>query len=347
MNLSDRINAFSFLGKEIKSFINQLNTSEVEDKYLGLMTAVEQSFYHNGWFTKVEVMRALDGISLFLTEAELNNWVKDYAETFNNASEKSIGIVMAGNIPLVGFHDFLTVLIAGFNAQVKMAGDDKLLLPALLGLLENDFPELKTQVKLVDRLVDFDAVIATGSNNTSRYFESYFSKVPNIIRKNRTSIAVLNGEESKEDLELLGSDIFHFYGLGCRNVSKVYIPEELNTDKLFEALLPYQHVTESKKYMNNYMYHQTLFLMNNDNILDNGFVVFKEDEKLHSPLGVLFIERYSDIRKLEAQLTKLKDQIQCIVGKGYLAFGNAQCPRLIDYADDVNTLDFLAHLNRN
>ena len=121
-------------------------------------------------------------------------------------------------------------------------------------------------MKFVDRLVDFDAVIATGSNNTSRYFESYFSKVPNIIRKNRTSIAVLNGEESKEDLELLGSDIFHFYGLGCRNVSKVYIPEEFNTDKLFEALLPYQHVTESKKYMNNYMYHQTLFLMNNDNI---------------------------------------------------------------------------------
>ena len=347
MNLSDRISAFSVLGNELKNFINQVNASEVEEKYLGLASAVEQSFYHNGWFTKVEVMRAIGGISSFLKDSELKSWVGNHQETFNNSSEKSIGIVMAGNIPLVGFHDFLSVLISGFDAQIKMAGDDKLLLPAILDLLEKDFPELKNHVKFVDRLVDFDAVIATGSNNTSRYFESYFSKVPNIIRKNRTSIAVLNGEESKEDLELLGSDIFHFYGLGCRNVSKVYIPEEFNTDKLFEALLPYQHVMESKKYMNNYMYHQTLFLMNNDNILDNGFVVFKEDEKLHSPLGVLFIERYSDIRKLEVQLTKLKDQIQCIVGKGYLAFGNAQCPRLIDYADDVNTLNFLAHLNRN
>jgi len=347
LKLSERIDALSFLGKELNNFINQLKTSEVEEKYLGLFTAVEQSFYHNGWFTKAEVMRAIHGISLFLNDKELKNWVCDYDELFHNSSEKSIGIVMAGNIPLVGFHDLLSVLIAGFNSQVKMATDDKLLLPAILDLLENDFPELNNHVKLVERLVDFDAVIATGSNNTARYFESYFSRVPNIIRKNRTSVAVLNGEETKEELELLGSDIFQFYGLGCRNVSKVYIPEEFNTDRLFEALIPQQGVTESKKYMNNYMYHQTLFLMNDDSILDNGFIVFKEDKSLHSPLGVLFIERYSEFHKLEEELTKLKEQIQCIVGKGYLEFGKAQCPRLIDYADGVNTLFFLAQLNRN
>lgn len=347
MKLSERIDAFVFLGIELREFIKQLNANQIDEKYTDLMNAVEQSFYHNGWFTREEVVRSLEGISLFLNEKELQSWVSEYDEVFETSSEKSIGIIMAGNIPLVGFHDFLSVVISGFVAQVKMASDDKLLLPSLIELLENNFPAIKDRVKFVDKLKGYDAVIATGSNNSSRYFESYFSGVPNIIRKNRTSVSVLTGDETDEELNLLGSDIFHYYGLGCRNVSKVYIPENFNTDKLFKALISYQYVNVSKKYMNNYLYHQTLFLMNNEAILDNGFIVFKEDKGLHSPLGVLFIERYSDIRKLEKDLTKLKDQIQCIVGAGYLDFGKAQCPRLVDYADNVNTLEFLAQLNRN
>ncbi|MBD77701.1 MAG: acyl-CoA reductase [Crocinitomicaceae bacterium] len=346
MKVQDRIDAFSILGKELKTYIDQTELDSVGDKYSALNDSVEQSFYHNGWFVKDEVLRAIKGIIRFLNKEELQQWVANYSSLFDQPATKRVGVIMAGNVPLVGFHDMLCVLISGYQVSVKLSSDDKLLLPAIWRLMEEVSPELYKRVDYVDRLEGYDAVIATGSNNTSRYFESYFSKVPNIIRKNRTSVGVLTGEETEQELDLLASDIFQYYGLGCRNVSKVYVPESYDVDILFKAMLPYQYVTDNKKYMNNYLYHQTLFLMNDDSILDNGFIVLKEDNNLHSPLGVLFVERYSDVHKLGVELTKLKDQIQCYVGKDYLAFGQAQIPRLNDYADNVNTLDFLAQLKR-
>lgn len=259
-----------------------------------------------------------------------------------------IGLILAGNIPLVGFHDVLCVLASGHHALIKASSNDTRLIKYILNLLVEIAPEFKTRFTFVERLAHFDAVIATGSNNTSRYFEYYFGKVPHIIRKNRNSIALLTGNETKEQLFLLGHDIFDFFGLGCRNVSKLLVPAGYDFVPFFEAVEPHQPIIHHHKYNNNYDYNKSIYLVNSDKHLDNGFLLVKEDERLASPLAVLYFEYYDDMPAATSRLAELSEAIQCIVTHGHIDIGNqvvdfgqSQQPRLWDYADGVDTMAFL------
>ncbi len=304
--------------------------------------------HHNAWFTEAEVNKALLSLSKMLNTQDLDTW---FEQININPSTKKVGLILAGNIPLVGFHDVLCVLATGNIALIKMSSADDKLLPALLKQLVAFEPELATHINYVERLKDFDAIIATGSNNTSRYFDYYFGKVPNIIRKNRNSIAVLSGEETTTDLENLGHDIFDYFGLGCRNVSKVYVPENYDMKNFFEPIEQYQKIIDHFKYNNNYDYNKSIYLVNGVKHLDNGFILVKEDENFGSPLAVLFYEEYNTIEQIEAKLNEQDEQIQCVVSnlplkinKEKVGFGDSQNPKLWDYADNVNTIDFLQSL---
>ncbi|UYW02247.1 acyl-CoA reductase [Flavobacterium agricola] len=302
----------------------------------------------NGWFTPEQVYFAIQSWAEALTETNLNTWVNAYADTENKPS-KTIGLILAGNIPLVGFHDFLSVLITGNKALVKLSSNDQNLLPFLASYLIKINPDLTNQITFVKgKLEGFDAVIATGSNNTSRYFDFYFSNVPNIIRKNRNSVAILTGNESLEQLTALGQDIFTYFGLGCRNVSKLFVPENYDFKLFFEAMYAYKDVIYYEKYANNYDYNKAVYLMSLFSILDNEFMTLKEDAGYASPISSVFYERYTD---LEAVLNKIEtdnQQIQCVVSnsikKGHVAFGETQHPKLWDYADNVDTIQFLLKL---
>ena len=304
--------------------------------------------HHNAWFTEAEVNKALLSLSKMLNIQDLETWF----EHINiNPSPKKVGLILAGNIPLVGFHDVLCVLATGNIALIKMSSADDKLLPALLKQVVVFEPELAAQISYVERLKDFDAIIATGSNNTSRYFDYYFGKVPNIIRKNRNSVAVLSGEETTTDLENLGHDIFDYFGLGCRNVAKIYVPENYDMKNFFEPIEQYQKIIDHFKYNNNYDYNKSIYLVNGVKHLDNGFILVKEDENFVSPLAVLFYEEYNTIEQIEAKLNEQNEQIQCVVSnlplkinKEKVGFGDSQNPKLWDYADNVNTIDFLQSL---
>jgi hypothetical protein len=256
---------------------------------------------------------------------------------------------MAGNIPLVGFHDFLSVLISGHFLLAKLSSDDDVLMRKLANMLVAIEPAFANNFEFVDLLKEADAIIATGSDNTARYFEYYFSKRPHIIRKNRTSVGILTGHEETEDLRNLGEDIFRYYGLGCRNVSKVFVPEGYTFDKLFEANEHRQNILEHHKYHNNYDYNKSILLVNREPHFDNGFLLITPSQQLVSPISVLFYETFSSLHDLRAKLTAVKDKLQCVVSahgwlEGSIPFGQAQCPMVWDYADGVDTLNFLQKL---
>jgi len=302
----------------------------------------------NGWFTIEEVEKSLTSLSKMLNKHDLEQWFKNIKL---NESLKKVGLILAGNIPLVGFHDVLCVLATGNIAVIKLSSSDDKLLPALLKMLISFEPTLANHIEYAERLKDFDAIIATGSNNTSRYFDYYFSKVPNIIRKNRNSVAVLNGKETISEIENLGHDVFDYFGLGCRNVSKVYVPKGYDLKNLFEPLEKYQPIINHFKYNNNYDYNKSIYLVNAVKHFDNGFLLVKEDENFVSPLAVLFYEEYSDINTIEEKLNAQDEQIQCVVSnldlninKEKIGFGDSQNPKLWDYADNVNTIEFLQTL---
>lgn len=253
---------------------------------------------------------------------------------------------MAGNIPLVGFHDFLSVLISGHNVLVKQSSNDKHLLPFLAKYLEVVEPKFKGKIKFTEeKLENFDVVIATGSDNTARYFEYYFKNKPSIIRKNRNSVAVLSGNETQEQLEALSEDIFRYYGLGCRNVSKLFVPKNYNFEAFFKGVFHWNSIINGAKYANNYDYNKAVYLMSEFDILENGFLMIKEDASFASPIATMFYEYYSNETELKSKIEKNKNNIQCIVGQGFdsneIAFGKTQQPNLWDYADDVDTIAFL------
>lgn len=303
---------------------------------------------HNAWFTEAEVERALNSLHQMLNQQDLETWFKDIRVS---DTPKKVGLILAGNIPMVGFHDVISVLATGNIALIKLSSADDKLLPALLAELVKIEPLLKDHIVYVDRLKDFDAVIATGSNNTSRYFEFYFGKGPNIIRKNRNSVAVITGNESKEELALLGHDIFDYFGLGCRNVSKLYIPEGYDIKNFFEPIEGFKDIINHFKYNNNYDYNKSIYLVNLKHHYDNGFLLLTEGESLSSPLAVLYYETYTNIEQLEELLRNKAEDIQCIVSNAalkldtaVLGFGQSQTPKLWDYADNVNTIFFLNSL---
>ena len=305
---------------------------------------IKLSQSHNGWYTPENVYYAIRSWSEALTNDNLNLWLSKYS--FENIKTKSIGIILAGNIPLVGFHDFLSVLISGHKVLIKTSTNDQKLLPYLVKYLVSIDENFKNHITFVDgKLENYDAIIATGSNNTARYFEYYFKDKPSIIRKSRNSVAVLNGSESKEQMIALGEDIFRYFGLGCRNVSKLFIPRNYNFDQFFNGMFPYQDVIKYEKYANNYDYNKAVFLMSNFALLDNEFLTIKEDASYASPIASVFYEYYDDFEVLKSKLSAEKDQIQCIVSNNLIdnsiAFGETQKPNLWDYADDVDTISFL------
>lgn len=335
LTVEERIESFVALGKW---FADTSSTA--------FETLTQKAINGNSWFTPQHIENAFEAWSQVLIRAKIEEWLQPYSFTH---SPKKVGLVLAGNVPLVGFHDVLSTLISGNQALVKCASQDAVLIKASIEALAEHAPQLASQVTWVDRLTDFDAVIATGSDNTSRYFEYYFAKHPHIIRKNRVSVALLNGKESDEELKALGNDIFTYYGLGCRNVAKVFVPENYDLPQLIPHFEPFEKVLDHHKYQNNYDYNKSIYLVNREQHLDNGFLLLKETKDLVSPISVLFVERYKNEAQLSLNLASMQDKIQCIVSQngaydGSIPFGEAQKPELWDYADGVDTLDFLCSL---
>jgi hypothetical protein len=338
MNIQERISAFNKLGNWLK----QLNSEELS--YLGNTAKA-----HNGWFIPENVELALKGVQKWLDSETLGLWLDRYALPEENTKPQTVGVVMAGNIPLVGFHDFLSVLISGNKVQAKLSSQDPVLLKVVVEKLIEIEPRFSNYIDFVERLHNMDAVIATGSNNTSRYFDYYFGKYPHIIRKNRTSCAILSGEEDKDDLVNLGKDIFYYFGLGCRNISKLFVPQNYDFSALIEGLDDYKHVMDNHKYANNYHYNRSIFLVNCVPHLDAGFCLFQKNESLSSPTSVIYFQEYALPDQLAEMISEKLDQIQCIVSKdgrfrNSLKFGQAQEPELWDYADGIDTMRFLKGL---
>jgi hypothetical protein len=346
MNLNDRIGLFERLGTNISSYLKNGFPTDFKQ-------AIEQSKQHNPWFTEEHILFALRSISALLEKDKLSKWLEPYRMELKCAKPAKVAVIMAGNIPLVGFHDFLCVLISGNTFIGKLSSQDKFLLPAIKTELVSIEPSIEDAIILTEEMLKgFEAVIATGSDNSSRYFEYYFGKYPHIIRKNRNSIAILNGNESREGLEALANDIFLYFGLGCRNVTKIYVPAAYNFTTLLEAFNIYKdRLSMHNKYMNNYEYNKSIYLINQIEHLDNSYCLLKEDITIASPISVLYYEYYKDLDSILKTISALRDKIQCLVAGEVLTdftvpFGKSQQPELWDYSDGVNTLKFLIDLRR-
>jgi len=352
MTLTETKKAFIELGKFLSQFSlndnrQQRDVLHNELFYNDFISLIELSKSHNGWFTEEQVYHAVHQWAAALTPENLDEWLNNY--NFSTTEPKTVGLILAGNIPLVGFHDFLSVLMAGHSALVKLSSNDKHLLPFLGKYLIAVEPAMECRVTFTEEKMEgFDAVIATGSNNTARYFEYYFRNKPSIIRKSRNSVAVLTGNETNDELVALGEDIFRYFGLGCRNVSKLFVPKDYDFKNFFEAMYAYKDVIFYEKYANNYDYNKAVFLMSNFKLLDNEFLTIKEDVSHASPISSVFYEYYEDLAAIEARLEAEHEQIQCIVGskaiKNSIPFGQTQQPGLSDYADNVDTILFLSKI---
>ena len=348
----DKKHCFIQLGKFLSQFSLEQNTKKDDVQHNDLffdrfVDLIHLSQSHNGWFTPEHVYHSVQSWANALTEENLNQWLSRY--DFSSIEPKTVGLILAGNIPLVGFHDFLSVLVSGHKVLVKTSSNDQHLIQFLANYLIAVNPEIENFITFTDgKLENFDAVIATGSNNTARYFEFYFKDKPSIIRKNRNSVAVLTGNETPEDLALLGEDIFRYFGLGCRNVSKLFVPKDYDFQPFFQAIYEYKDVIFYEKYSNNYDYNKAVFLMSNFKLLDNEFLTLKEDKSYASPISSVFYEYYENIEDLKKQLENDAEQIQCVVSKNLIPnsipFGKTQQPELWDYADNVDTLQFLLEI---
>lgn len=338
MNLEKRISAFAKLGDLLKSVY-------------GKQLIEEWSFaahQKNNWFTPENVVLSIDSIAeSFLNDEKLRNWTSYYS--FPEFTNKKVGVIMAGNIPLVGFHDALAVLISGNRLFVKPSSQDEYLFKQLVSQLLIIEPDFEKQIVFTEKMNEVEAIIATGSDNSSNYFEYYFKHIPNIIRKNRSSVAILRGDESDKTMELLGADILQYYGLGCRNVSKLFVNEAFKPDYFYENTKDWDIVMMNHKYKNNYDYNRSILLVNQTPHFDNNFLILKESTDLVSPISVVFFEKYKSIADLEEKLNNHSGKIQCVLSEngwysGSLPIGAAQCPSLMDYADGVDTLAFLTSL---
>lgn len=308
-----------------------------------------RAYVTNNWFTEEFVVKAVNAWADELTEHKLKIWLSDY-DTFPTPAPKTVAIIMAGNIPMVGLHDLLSVLLCGHKAVVKLSDDDKVLMRWVIDALITINPEWESRIEITtERLPkNFDAVIATGSNNTNRYFEYYFKGKQSLLRKSRTSVAILTGNETPEDYEKLGADIFTYFGLGCRNVSKLYVPKDYDIALFYEGIASNYYHIDHHKYANNYTYHKAILLMNLTKHFDNNFLLLKPDDKIASPLGVMYYEEYNKLDEVKEIIDTHKSEIQCVVSKqpfgNSVPFGKAQEPGLSDYADGVDTIKFLLEL---
>lgn len=350
-SIQNRVHTFSELGKFLGQFSRAgiLKNNDVLNNDLffdGFQHQMKLAQENNTWFTKENILFSLESWSKALTKENLSKWISGENLPSIN-TEKKVAIIMAGNIPLVGFHDFLSVLISGHSVLVKQSSNDKHLLPFLAKFLEYADTSFKGKISFTEeKLEGYDAVIATGSNNTARYFEYYFKDKPNIIRKNRNSVAVIQGNESVNDFENLSEDVFRYFGLGCRSVSKLFVPRNFDFDLFFKGMYKQNEIIHNQKYANNYDYNKAVYLMSEFDILENGFLMIKEDTSYASPIASVFYEYYDNPVDLKIKLHEDVDNIQCIVAKNFIEnevkFGQTQQPELWDYADGINTLAFLS-----
>lgn len=332
MTLNERIAALAALGQYLQ---------KPDDQWAA---AARKAEAQNGWFTPAFVQKAVHNIwSRFLQLDVLEKIANQYKLPAEQRNPAKVGLVLAGNIPLVGFHDVVCCFLCGHYAVIKLSSKDAVLLPHLFNWLIEEFPASLPYFTVAENLKSCDAYIATGSNNTARYFEYYFSKFPNIIRKNRTSVAVLTGDETDHELELLADDVHSFFGLGCRNITKIYVPQSYRFEPLIEAFKKYNYLADHNKYKNNYDYHLAVHLLNGKQYMATESLLLIEDEALFSPIAQLNYEKYRNRDAVIADL-KANEAVQCIVGNGFVPFGEAQCPQFIDYADGVDTMEFLAQL---
>lgn len=341
--VSGRLKAFARLGETIDDF---LENKPDKPEHKALKAAVAQSLNDNPWFNPENIRFSLQAIASMLREEALCKWIEAYPlETMQKPVK--VAVIMAGNIPLVGFHDFLCVLMSGHRLKAKLSSDDKALLPAIAQALTQIDPRFEDRIAFENgQLTDFDAVIATGSNNTARYFDYYFQKYPHIVRRNRNSVAVLSGFETPDDFRGLADDIFMYFGLGCRNVTKVYLPDTLAPSDFIRLLPTLPHLMRHSKYANNYDYNKAVFLINRIPFYEGENFLLREDPSFASPVSVLHFEHYRDIALLKRQLQEAESGLQCVVAGENIfgrtvAFGQSQFPGLNDYADGVDVFDFL------
>lgn len=343
MKLNDRISAFLSLRKLICDI-----TDEKNEDFSVFQRLSEKAENHNPWFIKKYSLYVLQAIAEALSPENIEKWLNDYPDLQFKKGPKRIGVVMAGNIPLAGFFDMMCVLMSGNIFIGKLSSKDDILIRFLTEKLIENERRFKDYIVFEEaRLKEFDAIIATGSDNTSRYFDHYFGKYPNIIRKNRNSVAVLEGNESDEQLQKLADDIFLYFGLGCRSVSKLFVPAGYDFDPLFNNIKHYEFIKDFDKYANNYDYNRSVYLVNGTEHMDNGFVLVRENESYSAPIATIHYEYYKNITVLEEQINKAKDKIQCVVSnnlKNSVHFGESQKPKLWDYADGVDTMKFLLEL---
>ncbi|MDB2350461.1 acyl-CoA reductase [Flavobacteriaceae bacterium] len=340
MNINRRIQLISDIGEFLKNYLDENYDNNNDDKLVEFKDVITKAQSKNPWFTDANIKVNLTYWSKKLTKHNLNKWLNKY--NLNNTSRKNIAIIMAGNIPLVGFHDFICVFLSGHNSIIKLSNSDNCIIPFLTDLMKLPSERI---VYSDSFLKDYDGVIATGSDNTSRYFDYYFKNKRSIIRKNRNSIAILNGEESDDDLKSLSQDIFTYFGLGCRNVSKLYVPKNYNFDLFFNSIFCYKELINNHKYANNYDYNKAIYLMSEYKFLDNGFFIVKEGNEMHSPISTINFEYYDKVSILKEKINLEDDNIQCIVSniefKGKVNFGETQNPSLNQYADNIDVMRFL------
>jgi len=329
---------------DLAAGLQSVAEGQPQKSWLPLAAAVEGAVNLNGWFTPEQVKFSLKAWVKALQPEAVDAWLTGLPAKSTD-SPITVGIVMAGNIPFVGLHDLICGVVSGHRIQIKPSRDDAGLIAALLSCWSEGAPGVQEQVTIAEAaLSDYDAVIATGSRNSGRYFQHYFGKVPHIIRGQRTSVAVLDGSETHEDMCALAEDIFRYFGLGCRNVTQVFVPRDFDLDRLFAAFADWGQMAQHSRYYNNYTYHKALWLMEAVDLLENGFVLLKEDADWVSPVGALHYQRYDALTEVETRIEEGADNIQCRVGTGGVAFGSAQYPGLKDYADGVDTMDFLLAL---
>ena len=359
MMLTDKIKTFEKLGIFLEQFSSTGGQTEpvmpwleeLNDQFFRpLESIIQNSHIHNPWFTEDNMRLAMGITSRSLNAESLVSWLSCYGKPSPPTKPKTIAVVMAGNIPMVGFHDMLSVMISGHNLLAKLSVKDDEMLKMIAEIISFINSEFNGRISFEDgRLKDFDAVIATGSDNTARYFEYYFGKYPNIIRKNRNSAAILDGSETKRELEGLADDVFRYFGLGCRSVSKIFVPADYDFKALLETFNKYSHIINHNQWANNYEYQRAIHLIDKIPHLDTGFMLIREDTSFSSPISVLNYEKADSPESALKTAVRDNEKLQCLVGKQSLAdnivpFGKAQEPELNDYADNVDTLKFLFNL---
>ena len=341
MTLKQRIDSFARVGAFIDRHYQRKWEASETHLHQGLEKLVETAFVYNGWFIPEFTNDAIFNIGLLLKAEDLEK----FSEAIQEKPRKTVALICAGNIPLVCFHDVLCVLLSGHNVLIKLSTDDSVLLPFFLKLLCHYEPGFESHILFASgKLGSFDAIIATGSDNTASHLHYYFGKYPNIIRKSRSSVAVLSGTESPEDLKNLGHDVFNYFGLGCRSVNHLLVPAGYSFNLFFESIVDFGFVVNNKKYGNNYDYHRAIYLLESIPFLDNNFLMLRENTELHSPVGVLHYHYYTSPDDVNTYLKKNENGLQCVIGKGYIPFGYSQKPVISDFADNVNTIDFLVNL---